>query len=59
MVAEGHLSHSIQEAEDREASHLKALLEMVNTSEVEGGAIEVMAEAGAADLVEDVEAQRK
>jgi hypothetical protein len=54
----------MQEAEDEEIRH-KALLQMVNTREVEVeamevGAIEAMAEGAAAeDLVEDVDARRK
>jgi hypothetical protein len=64
VAAGAHLSHSMQEAEDEEIRH-KALLQMVNTREVEVeamevGAIEAMAEGAAAeDLVEDVDARRK
>jgi hypothetical protein len=52
VVVGGCLLHSIQEAEDKEARHRKAPLEMVNTIEVEAGVTGV-------DLAEDAVGLRK
>jgi hypothetical protein len=60
VVAVGrHFSLSIQEAEDAEAHHSKAPPGIASTSKVEAEATEAVAEAMAADLVEDVVVRAK